>query len=446
MPVAGGEWDHDAMSWSRVLLSLRVRMIALLFVLSFVNYFLRNNISAATTVIGDEYSLNATQIGWIIWSFNFSYALFQLPGGMFGDRFGPRFAITLCAVSWGVLTFLTGFAPQLFAASAGGAIASLMVVRLLMGAAQAPLFPITGVVIARWFPSGRWALPNSVLNTALTLGQAAIGPVFTYLIVKYGWREAFYIASPSAIVAAAIWWWYARDRPREHPAITAEELDFIENAGIADTGLTQKVPLRKVMFDRNVLLLAAGYFCSNYVFYIFANWLIEYLVKQRGYSLLESGLLSSLPFLTGAVLATVGGLVCDTLSRRMGATWGCRIPGMAGLILVAGLLLGGVYSTNPYLALALLSLCFGFQQFTEGAFWSGATFAAGPNAGTATGVLNTGGNVPGLLAPFVGYMVDQAGWVTAFASGAFFALLGASLWLFVRLPALKPQNGHTSSP
>ncbi len=121
------------------------------------------------------------------------------------------------------------------------------------------------------------------------------------------------------------------------------------------------------------------------VFFIFSNWLIEYLVKQSGYSLLESGLLASLPFLIGALFATVGGLACDTLSRRLGATWGCRIPSMVGLILVAAFLLGGVYSANPYLALALLSLCFGFQQITEGAFWAGATFAAGPNAGTATG-------------------------------------------------------------
>jgi len=85
-------------------------------------------------------------------------------------------------------------------------------------------------------------------------------------------------------------------------------------------------------------------------------------------------------------------------------------------------------------ALTLLALCFGFQQFTEGAFWAGTMFVAGGNTGTATGVLNTGGNLPGLLAPLVGYMVDQLGWLTTFASGAIFAIAGAALWLFVRLP------------
>jgi ACS family glucarate transporter-like MFS transporter len=423
----------------KLFFAVRVRIIAALFVLSFINYLLRNNLSAAAPEIGTEYSLTTQQLGWIIGSFNFSYALLQVPGGIFGDKLGSRRALTICAITWAVLTFFTGFAPQLFAASVTGAVMSIVVVRLLMGAAQAPLFPIAASTIAKWFPPGRWGLPNAALNTALTLGQMAVGPVFTYLIVRFGWRESFYILSPLALFAGLLWWWYARDTPRQHKAVTQEELAFIESAGVVAENALPKQSFRRVLLDKDVLLLAAGYFCSNYVFYIFSNWLIVFLVKERGYSLLESGLLSMLPFFAGAVLATVGGLVCDILCRRMGATWGCRLPGIVGLLLVAGFLLGGVYSANPYLALTLLALCFGFQQFTEGAFWAGTTFAAGPNAATATGVLNTGGNLPGLLAPVVGLMVDSMGWVTTFASGAIFAVAGAILWLFVRLPALQRQ-------
>ena len=81
----------------------------------------------------------------------------------------------------------------------------------------------------------------------------------------------------------------------------------------------------------------------------------------------------------------------------------------------------------------MLSLCFGFTQFTEGAFWSATTYSAGPYTSAATGVLNTGGNLPGFLAPLVGLMVDQLGWISTLASGSIFALAGALLWLFVRL-------------
>ena len=129
-----------------------------------------------------------------------------------------------------------------------------------------------------------------------------------------------------------------------------------------------------------------------------------------------------LPFVTGAVLAAVGGLTCDALCKRIGATWGCRLPAMTGLVLVAALLIAGVYASNPYVAVALLSLCFGFTQFTEGAFWSASTYVAGRHTSAATGVMNTGGNAAGFLAPVVGLMVDHLGWLPTLASGSVFAL------------------------
>jgi ACS family glucarate transporter-like MFS transporter len=114
---------------------------------------------------------------------------------------------------------------------------------------------------------------------------------------------------------------------------------------------------------------------------------------------------------------------------------------MTGLILVAVLLLAGVHAANPYVAVGLLSLCFGFTQFTEGAFWSASTYVAGPNTAAATGVLNTGGNAAGFLAPVVGLMVDHLGWIATLASGSVFALVGAGLWLVVRI---EPESGHRS--
>ncbi len=120
---------------------VRFRILALLFLLSLVNYIVRNNISVALPSIRDEFSLSGQELGWILASFNFAYALFQIPGGLFGDRFGPRRALMLIAVTWGILTVFTGLAPQLFAASATGAITSLMIVRFLMGVSHAPIFP-----------------------------------------------------------------------------------------------------------------------------------------------------------------------------------------------------------------------------------------------------------------------------------------------------------------
>ena len=413
---------------------IRYRIMGVLFVMSFVNYLLRNNISIAVPSIQDEFSFTNAEIGWILGSFNFSYALLQIPGGIFGQVYGPRRALTFIAVSWGVLTFLTGFVPTLMAASATGVMVSLFVTRLLLGATNAPLFPVIAGAFARWFPVGGWAFPNAALSVGLALGQAAIGPIVTLLIVHYGWRGSFYVFAPLGLVVGAWWYLYGRDRPAQHPDITVEELRLIEGDGSsAEPATRERGAWRRMLVHRDVLLLAASYFCMNYVFYMFAQWLFTYLVESRGFSLLEGGWLYVLPFTTGAVLAGVGGLTCDALCKRIGATWGCRLPAMAGLTLVAVFLIAGVYASNPYVAVGLLSLCFGFTQFTEGAFWSASTYVAGPNTSAATGVMNTGGNAAGLLAPVVGLMVDHLGWLATLASGSLFAITGAGLWLLVRI-------------
>jgi len=412
---------------------VRFRILGVLFVMCFVNYLLRNNLSIAIPSIQKEFSFTNVEIGWILGSFNFSYALLQIPGGIFGQIYGPRRALTFIAVSWGVLTFLTGFVPTLFAASATGVMVSLCVTRLLLGATNAPIFPVMAGTFARWFPEGGWGFPNGATSVGLALGQAAIGPIVTLLIVHHGWRGSFYVIAPLGLLIGAWWYWYARDRPAQHPGITAEEVRLIEGDRPQEPALRERGAWRHMLVHRDVLLIAASYFCMNYVFYMFAQWLFTYLVEERGFSLLESGWLYVLPFATGAVLAGVGGLVCDALCKRLGANWGCRLPAMTGLVLVAVFLIAGVYASNPYLAVGLLSLCFGFTQFTEGAFWSASTYVAGPNTSAATGVMNTGGNAAGFLAPVVGLMVDHLGWLATLASGSVFAVIGAALWLLIRI-------------
>jgi ACS family glucarate transporter-like MFS transporter len=428
----------------RGVIPVRFRIMGVLFVMCFVNYLLRNNLSIAIPSIQEEFSFTNAEIGWILGSFNFSYALLQIPGGIFGQIYGPRRALAFMAVSWGVLTFLTGFVPTLMAASATGVVVSLLVTRLLLGATNAPIFPVMAATFARWFPEGSWGFPNGMLSVGLALGQAAIGPIVTMLIVHYGWRGSFYVFAPLGLLIGAWWYWYGRDRPAQHPDITADEVRLIEGPGPMDgtsrePALRERGAWRRMLVHRDVLLLTASYFCMNYVFYMFAQWLFTYLVNARGFSLLESGWLYVLPFASGAVLAGVGGLTCDALCKRVGATWGCRLPAISGLILVAIFLIAGVDASNPYVAVGLLSLCFGFTQFTEGSFWAASTYIAGANTAAATGVMNTGGNAAGFLAPVVGLMVDHFGWLATLASGSVFALIGAALWLMVRIGPRVPK-------
>jgi ACS family glucarate transporter-like MFS transporter len=414
---------------------VRWHILLLLCFISLVAYIFRQNVSIAGLQIRSELALTDLQLSWILSSAIWGYALFQLPGGLFGQAMGPRIALTVILVLWSLFTFLSGILPGTLLTSASSIFAGLLVVRFLLGASQGPVFPIVGGTVAAWFPPSRWAFPNALSSAALNVGSALTGPLIAWMMVSLGWRESFYLTAPIGLALAAWWWWYARDDPSEHARVSAAELALIrEDSGERRQSATlPKGTSTRLLKNRDVLLLTLSYLCMNMVFYIFFSWFFIYLVDVRGFDALEGGFAAALPWIVGAVGATAGGEICDRLCKRIGPRWGCRIPGIAGLLAVAVLLFFGAAAPNAYLALALLSLCFAGNQFTEGAYWEGTTYVGGRYATAACGVLNTGGNFAGILAtPMVPLLKDHFGWFVALASGSVFAVIGALLWLFIR--------------
>jgi ACS family glucarate transporter-like MFS transporter len=410
-------------------------ILGLLFMMSFVAYVLRTNMSIAGENIMADLGLSKIQLGMVLSAFAWGYAIFQFPGGVFGDIVGSRRALSVIAVAWGILTLATGLVPGTALASTTFILATLIGVRFLIGVAQAPLFPVFGGgTIEAWFPVSGWAFPNGLTSTGLTLGAAATGPLVAWLMDRLGWRTSFMVTAPMAFAIAAAWWWYARDNPADHPRVGRQELDLINaDRPPRQAAAEDKKAWKRVLRNRDILLLAASYFCVNYVFYIFFNWFFIYLVDVRKFEILEGGFYAAAPWMVGAVAASVGGLWCDRLCRRIGPRWGCRVPGIVGLSLVAGLLFLGATAKNPLLAVVLLSLSFGCTQLTEGAYWAAAIFVSGKHASAATGVLNTGGNiVGGIGALLVPITAEAFGWVPALATGSVFAIVGVGLWLFVR--------------
>jgi ACS family glucarate transporter-like MFS transporter len=337
-------------------------------------------------------------------------------------------------VSWAVMNLLVGLVPGTSIASPGVILGTLAVLRFLMGVAQAPLYPITGANICNWFPESGWALPNGLTNTGLTLGAAAAGPLIAGLMETAGWRQSFLLTAPLGLVVAALWYWYARDYPAQHESVSPAEHELIDRnrtpaAQIVRARGAWKLALR----NPQVLLLTASYFCSNYVYYFFFNWLFIYLVDNRGFHVLEGGFYAAAPWIAGAVGATFGGIVCDRLCTRLGMRLGCRWPSMAGLLLAGGFLGAAAISPDPILAVVFLALCLGCQQFTEGPYWAATIAVGGRHCATACGVLNTGGNVVGgigaLLVPIT---VEWLGWGPALGTASLLAFLAAGLWLFIR--------------
>ena len=157
-------------------LPTRWRMFSVLFLLSFLSYLMRQNIHVAGEFMMPELGISELEMGWIYAAFIWGYALFQLPGGVMGKMLGPRVALTVAGLVWVLTTALTGWLPGQVFSSGVGIMASLIVVRFMVGVAHAPIYPIQAAVVERWFPVGHWALPNAVGSTGLTLGAALAQP------------------------------------------------------------------------------------------------------------------------------------------------------------------------------------------------------------------------------------------------------------------------------
>ena len=410
-------------------------VLAILFCTSSVAYILRLSFNIVGPTMMHDLGMNEYQLGMAFSAFAISYALFQIPAGMFGDKFGARFTISAAAVLWALLTVATALVPGTDVMSVTAIVTILVITRVLVGISHAPLYPVTiGGTVANWFPVRQWGLPNGLSSTGVTLGGAASATIIGWLMEPYGWRGALLMIAPAGLLIAVAYYWFITDDPKDHRLMTKAELDYIRSDRPKTDAAPDHGAWKKLLKNRNVLLITFSYFCMNYIFYLFFNWFFFYLVEVKNFSAGQAGVLTAALWILGAIGATTGGFVCDMLVRWLGIGHGPRIQVMTGLLLSAVFLFFGATSENATLAVVLLCICFGWNQLTEAPYWVSTMAVSGKHAAVATGVLNTGGNLTG----FVGGMLVPAiagllSWPAAINTGGVFAIIGAVTWLFIKV-------------
>ena len=412
-------------------------IVTFLAALSLVCYVLRMNISVASKFLLVEFGLTQIQIGQVFSSFMLGYALFQLPAGILGDRWGPRRVLTLAAIWWGTTTVLTAIIPGLLANTALGALGGLIAIRFLLGVGEAATYPVATRAIASWIPPSGRGLANAIVIAGATLGAASTPPLVSWLMVSYGWRMSFYVTGLAAFLLAIIWWLFSSDAPAlrdveaSHPGIEASKFTSGERNGggvVASPG-----PWGQILRNKNIWLLSISYMFDSYLLFIFIFWLYTYLTDVRGFSLLRGGLFTSLPFVCGTIMTPIGGHLCDRLCLRFGAPRGRRIEPVVCLLLGGLFVFLGAKVSNPYIAIAVLSLSAGFIQATEGAYWSTSNDMGRNFAGAAGGMMNMFGNLGGVVSTaLVPILVKHFGWLVALGSGTVTAIIAALLWFTVR--------------
>lgn len=396
----------------------RYKVLLLLFFLAIITYLDRVCISVAGPRIQEDLGIGPEGWGWVAGVFVIAYGVFEIPSGYLGDRAGPRRVLTRIVLWWSAFTSLTGVASNYV---------FLLFTRFCFGAGEAGAYPNCSVVLSRWFPVGERARAWGIVWMASQIGGAVSPLLVVPIQARYGWRASFLIFGLLGVVWAVAWHGWYRNTPREKPGVKPAEI-----AEIGDTSfhVTHGLPWRIVLRSRNLWAILLVGMTHGYGGYFFVSWLHTYMVKGRGFS--EQGLmLSTAPFILGAVTNLCAGFASDALVRRVGLKPGRRAIGMIGLGASALFVVATVLATNKFLALVCLSLAFAGITFNQPMITVVCLDVARKYAGTVTGLMNSIVQVGSFLSSVLfGYMVKGTGsYDFPLIPMALLLALGAGLWM-----------------
>lgn len=412
----------------------RHTVLGFIVVLAIITYIDRVCISQAAPDIRHDLGLNEKQMGWVFSAFTFAYALFEIPAGWMGDRFGPRGVLMKVVMMWSVFTAATGAAWNFV---------SLLVCRTLFGVGEAGCFPNATKIFTIWLPSGERVRAQSVLWLSARWG-GAFTPLLVAAVMSFlNWRLAFGVFGLLGVVWAVAFYRWFRDRPREHPSVNAAELALLDGAE-CNAPSHAGIPWEKLLRSRTVWLLWLQYFCISYGWYFYVTWLPTYLREARHLPLEKSAVLAGLPLFFGGVGCFVGGWVAKKLANRWcDVRRARRATACTGLVAAAAMLVLATRINNPVFAMVALGLASFSNDLSMAPSWSACMDVGGRLAGSVSGSMNMMGNFGGAVGPVVvGYILDSTkvsadapptlqGWTTAFLVAAAIYVVGAVSWFFI---------------
>lgn len=395
---------------------LRYAILAMLFVVTTINYADRSTLSIAGDTMQKELHISSGELGLLFSAFSWSYLVAQIPGGWLLDRFGSKKVYGAAIFLWSLFTMAQG-AIGFFA---GAAVVLLFVLRFVVGFAEAPSFPGNSRIVAAWFPTKERGFASALFNSAQYFATVAFAPLMGWLVTALGWEHVFTVIGGVGVVLALIWT-KAVHPPRSHPKMTSAELDYIAAGGAlvdmdapaasvtADRGNTLG-HLKTLLGNRNMLGIFIGQYFINTITWFFLTWFPVYLVQERGMSILEAGFVASLPALCGFTGGVLGGYLSDLLARRgVSLTVARKIPIVVGLLLSTTIMICN-YVSASWLVVLIMSLAF-FGKGLGALGWAVIGDVAPKEiAGLAGGVFNAFGAVAGIVTPLVvGYLIDATG-------------------------------------
>jgi sugar phosphate permease len=394
-----------------------------------ITYMDRVVISNAAPSIRADLGISLVAMGWILASFRWSYALFQIPGGWMGDRIGPRRALALIVTWWSIFTSALGSA---WSAS------SMTFISFFFGLGEAGAFPIATRSLSRWLLPGERGLAQGLTHAGSRLGAALTPPLVVYIITRHGWRAAFFAFGSLGLIWSAVWFTWYRDTPAEHRAVNQAERELIEAGSRDHRSVGAALSWRKVLSNSTVWYLCAAYFCYTYALATYLDWLPTYLKEHRHYSLTQMGIYGMMPLLAGTAGDFLGGWLSDVRLRRTGNLNSRRPVAIGGFLAGALFIIPATLTASPGMCVFFTCLAFFGIEVTVGVSWAIPLDIAGDRAGSVSSLMNMCGNIGGAISPIVlSHVVKIYGWNVPFFITAMLCALGAVLYCFIDITQRK---------
>lgn len=389
----------------------RYGILAVLFLVTTINYADRATLSIAGSPISKEFGIDPISMGYLFSAFSWSYVIAQLPGGWLLDRFGTKVVYGLSIFFWSIFTLLQGV-PGLV--TGGLAITTLFALRFMVGIAEAPSFPGNARIVAAWFPNNERGTASAIFNSAQYFATVIFSPFMAWVVTGYGWRSLFYVMGAMGIFMALCWAKVIYG-PKTHPRIKPSELALIE-AGGALTNMEAAPPqagdkskwvyVPQLLKNRMLIGVYLAQYCITTLTYFFLTWFPIYLVKERGMTILQAGFVASLPALCGFAGGLLGGIISDAILRKTGSlTMARKIPIVSGMLLSSAIIACN-YVDSQAMVIGFMALAF-FGKGIGALGWAVVSDTSPKECpGLSGGLFNTFGNMAGITTPIViGYII-----------------------------------------
>jgi MFS family permease len=408
-------------------------VLGLLCLMYLITYIARQNLATAGGDIRKDLHLSNSQLGQILATFGYTYAVFQILGGWIGDHWGARKTLFVCGLIWATATALTGLV---------GSLTSLYMVRLLLGVGEGATFPVATRAMQSWTPPERRGFAQGLTHAFSRVGNAVTPPLVAALIGIISWRGSFVVLGFGSLAWVAVWFWYFRDVPSEHRGTTAEDLARLPNQGHGISRKHVQVPWGRLIARMAPVTLV--YFCYGWTLWMYLNWLPSYFVHEYNLKISGSAIFSMLVFLAGVGGDYLGGVISDRILRSTGDLRKARRDFVVSSFLCSFICMLPVFMTHN-LTLIVISLAAAFfcAELTIGPMWSIPMDVAPKYSGTASGLMNTGSAVAAVLSPLTfGYVVDWTGnWQLPFIGSLGLLLVGAAMAF-----TMHPEQAFEAEP